>query len=153
MANDVALRKCLFKYIENSTSKNWNFSDKNSDIFHISVQNINCGYSLEPPRQGGTNDYSQPMFLNRNMKNNVYSYKSQFYYIKWGLRGSILRRHVFVMDPEDLALHFLHSICFGPQGWKGLAHYKKKKNKQKKKNNLIRQHFQVCLFDFSREET
>ena len=22
---------------------------KNSDIFHISAQNINCGYSLEPP--------------------------------------------------------------------------------------------------------
>ena len=24
-------------------------SDKNSYIFHISAQNINCGYSLEPP--------------------------------------------------------------------------------------------------------
>ena len=23
----------------------------NSDIFHISAQNIDCGYSLEPPRQ------------------------------------------------------------------------------------------------------
>ena len=31
--------------------KNWKFSDKkNSDIFHISAQNIDCGYSLEPPR-------------------------------------------------------------------------------------------------------
>ena len=30
----------LFKYIENFTSKNWKFSDKNSDIFHISAQNI-----------------------------------------------------------------------------------------------------------------
>ena len=28
----------LFKYIENSTTKNWKFSDKNSDIFHISAQ-------------------------------------------------------------------------------------------------------------------
>ena len=26
------------------------FSVKNSDIFHISAQNIDCGYSLEPPR-------------------------------------------------------------------------------------------------------
>ena len=25
-------------------------SDKISDIFHISAQNIDCGYSLEPPR-------------------------------------------------------------------------------------------------------
>ena len=31
--------------------KNGNFSDKNSDSFHISAQNIDCGYSLEPPRR------------------------------------------------------------------------------------------------------
>ena len=31
--------------------KKWNISDKNSDIFHISVQNIDCRYSLEPPRR------------------------------------------------------------------------------------------------------
>ena len=38
----------LFKYIENFTFKHWKFSDKkqnkkNSDIFHISAQNIDCG--------------------------------------------------------------------------------------------------------------
>ena len=27
------------------------FSDKNSDIFHISAQNIDCRLSLEPPRR------------------------------------------------------------------------------------------------------
>ena len=37
----------LFKYIENFASKNIKFSDKQSDIFHISAQNIDCGYSLE----------------------------------------------------------------------------------------------------------
>ena len=31
-------------------------TDKNSDIFHISAQNIDCGYSLELPRQGGSNE-------------------------------------------------------------------------------------------------
>ena len=31
--------------------KTENFQLKNSDIFHISAQNIDCGYSLEPPRQ------------------------------------------------------------------------------------------------------
>ena len=46
--------------------KNEKFSDKNSDIFHISAQNINCGYSLEPPRRGGSNEYQQCMFLSRN---------------------------------------------------------------------------------------
>ena len=31
-------------------------------IFLISAQNIDCGYSLEPPRQGGSNEYQQSMF-------------------------------------------------------------------------------------------
>ena len=31
-------------------------------IFLISAQNIDCGYSLEPPRRGGSNDYLQSMF-------------------------------------------------------------------------------------------
>ena len=38
------------------------FSEKNSDIFHISAQNIDCGNSLEPPRRGGSNEYPQSMF-------------------------------------------------------------------------------------------
>ena len=42
--------------------KNENFQIKNSDIFHISDQNIDCGYSLEPPRRGGSNEYPQSMF-------------------------------------------------------------------------------------------
>ena len=43
-------KTCLFKYTEHFTTKKWKFSDKkNSDIFHISAQNIDCGYSLEPP--------------------------------------------------------------------------------------------------------
>ena len=43
----VITKTRLFKYKENFTSKNWKFSDKkNSDIFHISAQNIDCGYSL-----------------------------------------------------------------------------------------------------------
>ena len=32
-------------------------------IFLISAQNIDCGYSLEPPRRGGYNEYPQFMFL------------------------------------------------------------------------------------------
>ena len=34
-----------------------------SDIFHISAQKIDCGYSLEPPRRGGSNEYLQFMFF------------------------------------------------------------------------------------------
>ena len=60
---------------------------KKSDIFLISVQNIECRYSLETPRRGGSNEYPQYMFLSRNKRNNVYPYKPQFYYIKVGLKG------------------------------------------------------------------
>ena len=77
----------LFKYIENFSTKNRKFSDEIYDIFHISAQNIDCGYSLEPPRRGGSNEYPQPMFLRRNKKNNVYTCKPQFYYIKVGFTG------------------------------------------------------------------
>ena len=65
----------LFKYID---QKNENFQMKSSDIFHISSQNIECGYSLEPP---------QSMFLSRNKKNNLYPCKPQFYCIKVGFKG------------------------------------------------------------------
>ena len=66
--------------------KNENFQIK-TDIFHISAQNIDCGYSLEPPRRGGSYGYPQSMFMSRNKKNNVYSCKPQFYYIKVGFKG------------------------------------------------------------------
>ena len=67
--------------------KNGNFQIKNSDIFHISAQNIDCGYLLEPPRRGSSNEYPHSMFLSRNIKNNVYPSKPQFYYIKVGFKG------------------------------------------------------------------
>ena len=68
--------------------QNWKFSDKYSDIFlHVSAQNIDCWYSLEPPRRGGSNEYPQSMFLSRNKKNNVYPCKPQFYCIKVGFKG------------------------------------------------------------------
>ena len=78
----------LFKYTEHfNTKKIKIFRIKNSDIFHISAQNIEYGYSLEPPRRGGSNEYPQSMFLSKNKKNNVYPCKPQFYYIKVGFKG------------------------------------------------------------------
>ena len=70
-----------------SPPKNENFQIKNSDIFHISAQNIDCGYSLEPPRRGGSNEYPQSMIWSRNKINNLYPCKLQFYYIKVGFKG------------------------------------------------------------------
>ena len=42
--------------------KTESFQIKNSDSFHISAQNIDCGYSLEPPRRGGSNEFPQSVF-------------------------------------------------------------------------------------------
>ena len=63
------------------------FLIKNSDIFHNSVQNIDCAYSLEPPQRGGSKRYPQSMFSSKNKKNNVYPCKPQIYYIKVGFKG------------------------------------------------------------------
>ena len=38
------------------------FRLKTSDIYHMSAQNIDCGYSLEPPRRGGSNEYHNLWF-------------------------------------------------------------------------------------------
>ena len=59
-------------------------------FFIFLFKNIDCGYSLEPTRRGGSNgrdEYPQSMFLSRNKKNNVYRCKPQFYYIKVGFKG------------------------------------------------------------------
>ena len=42
------------------------------DIFDICAQNINYGYTLEPPRRGGSNEYPQSMFWIIIKKNNRY---------------------------------------------------------------------------------
>ena len=49
--------------MESFTSKKTKiFQIKNSDIFQISAQNVDCGYSLEPPLRGVSNEYPQFMF-------------------------------------------------------------------------------------------
>ena len=60
----LALRKHAYSNILKILQpKKENFQVKNSDIFHISAQSIDCEYSLEPPRRGGSNEYPQSMFL------------------------------------------------------------------------------------------
>ena len=57
------LRKNAYSNILKSLPpKNENFQIKLFDIFHISAQNIDCRYSLEPPRRGGSNECPQSMF-------------------------------------------------------------------------------------------
>ena len=49
--------------------KNDKFHWKNFDSFLIFAQNIDCGYTLELPRRGGSNEYPQSMFWSKNKKN------------------------------------------------------------------------------------
>ena len=66
--NHLFTKTRLFKYINNFTTKNWKFSDKISDIFHTSAQNIDFEYSLEPPHWGGSNENPQSLFSSRNLE-------------------------------------------------------------------------------------
>ena len=49
-------------YRKNFGCKNENFHWKIFDIFLNFAQNIDCVYTLEPPRRGGSNEYPQSMF-------------------------------------------------------------------------------------------
>ena len=72
----------LFKYTEKFTTKRWKFSDKNSDIFHISAQNIDCVYSLEPPRR-----IHNLCFWAEIWKKMYIPVNPSFTVQNWGLRG------------------------------------------------------------------
>ena len=85
-------------------------------IFLISAQNIDCGYSLEPPRRGDSNEYPQSMFWAEIWKiSEFFIWKSSFF------GAEIFSRCVFVMTALDW-------------DYTGL---KKKKNKKKKKKTWL----------------
>ena len=77
------------------------FSWKILIFFHISAHNIDCWYSLEPPHRGGSNKYPQSMFWAEIRKIMYTPVNPSFTIEKWGLRGSKLYRHVFVMTYKD----------------------------------------------------
>ena len=62
MKTKTSRRHAYSNILKILSPKDENFQIKISDIFHISAQNIDCGYSLEPPQQGGSNEYPQSMF-------------------------------------------------------------------------------------------
>ena len=66
------------------------------DIFLNFAQNIDCGYTLEPPRRGGSNEYPQSMFWSKNKKNrHTPAYPSFVCYIKVGFKGVYITRTCF----------------------------------------------------------
>ena len=66
-------------------------------FFLILFKKIDCGYSLEPPRRGGSNGYPQSV-LSRNMKNIEFFFLSENVQIFEVRFSTYLNRHVFVME-------------------------------------------------------
>ena len=62
---------------------------------------MDCGYSLEPPRRGDSNEYPKAMLLRRNMKNNVYHCKPQFCYTEVGFKGVEIIYVYFTFHCDD----------------------------------------------------
>ena len=52
-------------------------------IFLISARNINCVFSLEPSRRGGSNEYPQSMFWAETWKNIRIFYLKNFIFWWW----------------------------------------------------------------------
>ena len=64
-------------------------------IFLFLLKNIDCGYSLEPPRRGGSNEYHSLCFEQKYEKyQNFLSENFQFLVVKFSI---YLNRRVFVM--------------------------------------------------------
>ena len=85
----------IFKYIENFTTKNLKFSDKNYDIFPISAQNrLWVLVRTASPRR-----FYQVLkiYVLAEIRKIMYTPVNPSFTIqKWGLRGSKLYRYVFV---------------------------------------------------------
>ena len=80
-------------------------------IFLISAQNIDCGYSLEPPCRGGSNEYPQSMFWAEIWK--ISEFLSENFQVFFEVKFSIyLNRRVFVMSLGDHLLNCLVGQAF-----------------------------------------
>ena len=78
--------------------KDDNFQMKIFDIFLIFAQNIDCGYTLEPPLTSTHN----LCFEAKIRKKCIPLLKPKFYYIKVGCKGSSLHGLVFVMRHGEI---------------------------------------------------
>ena len=64
-------------------------------FFLYLLQNIDCGYSLEPPRRGGSNVYPQSTFWSKNKKN------TKIFPVK-----------KFILQPKKFLYNLLHGRDF-----------------------------------------
>ena len=85
-------KKCIPPYIPFYIVKLELYRDK-------LLQNIDCGYTLEPPCRGGSNEYPQSMFWIKNKKNRYTPCKPQFFYIRVRFKGIYISRTCF---PDEM---------------------------------------------------
>ena len=64
-------------------------------IFLFLLQNIDCGYTLESPRRGGSSEYLQSVSWSRYKKNKYTPANPSFFYIKVGFKGGIYFTNMF----------------------------------------------------------
>ena len=87
-------------------------------IFLISAQNIDCEYSLEPPRRGGSNEYPRVLTNTQGTLWNTSRYSKQKYEKKSEFLSELfyflvvkfsvyLNRHVFVMGRRNFFFYFV----------------------------------------------
>ena len=67
-------------------------------ILYIFAQSIHCGYTLEQPRRGGSNEYPQCTFWIENKKIRYTSAYPSFAIES----GVYITRHVFVMKSSEI---------------------------------------------------
>ena len=83
------------------------------------AQNIDCGYTLEPPPRGGSNEYPQSMFWSKNKKNRYTPAYPSFFYIKVGFKGVYIARicfpDVYYKPTDDLIINFYNNFVLYPK--------------------------------------
>ena len=86
-------------------------------MFNIFAENIDCGYTLEPPWRDSSNECPQSMFWIKNKKICIplyYSSIPHFYYIKVGFKGVFISRTCFPDEdnqPYDQDMIWVFRIC------------------------------------------
>ena len=103
----------LFKYIENFTSKNWNFSGKKLWYFSYFCSKHRLWVLVRTASARRFYRIPTIYVLSKNMKNNVYPCKPQFYHIKVGFKGvkiieacfrNALRKHAYSNNTENFPI-------------------------------------------------
>ena len=89
--------------------KNDNFQMIFFYIFLIFAQNIDCGYTLEPPQRGGSNEYPQSLFWSKNKKK-IYPSKPHFFHIKVGCKGLFITRTCYPDDSSQSFFQFFENV-------------------------------------------